>query len=113
MILYSSFEIVHVSDTMILIKDLSIGRSVTNDAMNVVACLNKIIPGGIRARAVYYQDSDGRFDRIVIKNGVFDGFIACTVSQQKHFSKIDTSGQPWYVYGHEGTVTVVGHPQLS
>ena len=107
--LFSSFEIVLVNDTMVVLRDLSIDRYVTHDADNVVDCLQQILPGSIGIRSVYYRDSDLRFDRILVREGKFDIFKACTENQQKYFSKLENqSKQPWYVYGCEGNVSIVG-----
>lgn len=46
--------------------------TVTNDAENVVAELAPELKG----RRLYYFDSDGRLDQIVIKDGRFAGFLA-------------------------------------
>jgi hypothetical protein len=106
--LYSSFEIVVTNDTMIVLTDIGIGKSVTNDADNVIDCLQKIIPGGIGSRAVYYRDSCLRYDRLRVEDGVFAGFQHCTSHQQGYFSKLANSAcSLWTVYGDQGAVKVV------
>ncbi len=106
--LHSSFEIVVTNDTMIVITDMDIGKSVTNDADNVIDCLQQIIPGGIGSRAVYYRDSCLRYDRLRVEDGVFAGFQHCTSHQQEYFSKLANSARAlWTVYGDQGAVKVV------
>jgi len=60
--LYSSFQIVHIDDDKIILTDMDIGMTVTNDAENVVCCLDKIVSGGIKERKVYYRDTNLIFD---------------------------------------------------
>ena len=106
--LYSSFEIVVVNDTMIVLTDMDIGKSVTNDADNVIDCLQQIIPGGIGSRAVYYRDSCLRYDRLKVEDDVFAGFQHCTSHQQGYFSKLANSASTlWTVYGDNGRARVV------
>ena len=68
----SSYTIqgVRPQEKMVYITDDNIGRSVTNDAENVVAELNKIYPN----YRIFYQDSMGDWDELDHKNGVFKGF---------------------------------------
>jgi hypothetical protein len=82
----SIFEIALVNDIYIILVDQDIGRSVTNDARNVVHCLQDRIPGGIGKRTVVYRDTTGRFDKILVDAGAFAGFAPCTDSQQKYFT---------------------------
>jgi len=105
--LYSSFEIVVANDTMVVITDMKIGRSITDDADNVIRCLHDIV-GGIGLRAVYYRDSVLRYDRLLVKNGVFQNFQSCTYRQQEYFSKLANSASAlWTVYGIDGAVRIV------
>lgn len=106
--LHSSFEIVVVNDTCIVVTDMKIGRSITDDADNVIRCLHEIV-GGIGLRAVYYRDSVLRYDRLLVKNGVFQNFQSCTYRQQEYFSKLASSAPAlWTVYGIDGAVRIVG-----
>ena len=84
----SSFDIVFIDDLLILLVDLNIGKSVTNDAYNVVKLLDKDIPGGIKNRRVYYRDTGNRYDQILTYHGIFVGFAPCTSSQQVFFQKL-------------------------
>lgn len=44
--------------------------TITNDAEEVV---RQIAPG-LRGRRLFYYDSEGRLDELVVKDGVFSGF---------------------------------------
>lgn len=111
--LYSSFEIVVLNDAMIVLTDLDIGRSVTNDADNVIDCLSQIISGGIGQRSVYYRDTGLRYDRMLIEAGLFSGFRSCTAQQQDFFRQLaDQAPALWTVYGGDtGDVRVVSANQ--
>lgn len=70
------FRIERVSDRQIVISDIGHAegrRSVTNDAADVVAKLRRqcLLPDG---RRLYYFDSDGSFDEIVVRDGKFVEF---------------------------------------
>lgn len=82
------FTIVEVNDLFILLIDNDIGRSVTNDAEAVIDWINSCITGGIGERKVYYRDTADRFDQLLVSNGRFNGFLACSESQQDQFAKI-------------------------
>ena len=98
--LYSSFEIVVVTDTMIVIQDIAIGEWVANDADNVVDALQQIIPGGIRRRQLYYRDTGMRYERIIVgPDGNFAGFKSCKSGQQSFFKQFDRYSAIWTVYG--------------
>lgn len=88
----STFEIKIVNDIFILLIDQDKGKSITNDAIRIIDVLQKIIPGGIGVRMVYYKDSYGRFDQIKIKDGKFNGFAPCTESQQKTIGEMKGGG---------------------
>lgn len=88
----SSFEVAIVNDISIVLIDLDKGKSVTNNAYNVVKLLNKDIPGGIKNRRVYYRDSMGRYDQILTYHGIFVGFAPCTDQQQEHLSRLVEAG---------------------
>ena len=102
--LYSSFEIVLVTDTMIVIHDVAIGEWVANDADNVVTALQQIIPGGgIRRRQLYYRNTGLRYERILIgPDGNFAGFKHCKIRQQSFFKQFDRYSAMWTVYGDTG-----------
>ncbi len=103
LLLYSSFEIVLVTDTMIVIHDIAIGEWVANDADNVVSALQQIIPGGIRRRQLYYRDTGLRYERILIgPDGSFAGFKHCEIRQQSFFKQFDRYSAIWTVYGDAG-----------
>lgn len=55
----------------LIIEDLNLGgRSVTNDVENVVSELLELLGG----RKLYYIDSMGNMDQILIRHDRFDGF---------------------------------------
>jgi hypothetical protein len=63
----STFEIVRVTDDTVFLIDLDEGRtSVTNDAENVFAYIQKIHPN----KHVVYRDSMGCWDEIIMDRGV-------------------------------------------
>ena len=85
----AKFEIVAVNDLHIFLVDLDQGRSVTNDAPRVIKELQQRVSGGIGRRSVYYRDSMGRFDELLVnEEGGFSGFAPCTEGQQKHFAAL-------------------------
>ncbi len=88
------FEVVKVTDLFIVLIDLDNGgRSVTNDAENVVQQLQKNISGGIGNRVIYYRDTTGRYDRLTVdKAGKFVGFAPCTNTQQTELAKMVEAG---------------------
>lgn len=83
----SGFCKYEVTDTRILLLDLDQGRSVTNDAANVIEHLQSTLPGAIGPRRVFYRDTSGRFDELVVKHGVFAGFKPCSDGQQASLSE--------------------------
>ncbi|MDH1472769.1 hypothetical protein [Shewanella sp. GD03713] len=89
--LKSSFDVRHLSDTLILLTDNDAGgRSVTNDADAVIEWLELNI--GIGRRRVYYRDSMERFDELQVQDGRFKDFKACTESQQQFLAQICERG---------------------
>ena len=82
-----AFDTYYLGDTAIMLIDRSepFYASVTNDADQGIPWLEQNVDGGIGQRKVYYRDTDGRYDELLVKNGQFDGFKACTASQQTHF----------------------------
>jgi len=63
----SSFEITKITDTEVFIIDLNIGKSVTNDAEQVVSYLHDKYPN----KRILYQDTDGFWGELVHNKGVF------------------------------------------
>ena len=67
----SSFSITDIKDDRVVILDNNLGgRSVTNDAENVVEYLYSVYGN----RRIFYIDSDGVLDELRHKNGNFVGF---------------------------------------
>jgi hypothetical protein len=63
-----------VEGEFICVVDLDVGRSVTNDAENVVADLARIVPGGLKDKRIIYRDSEGTWDEMLLMGGEFAGF---------------------------------------
>ena len=83
----SEFKIVHENNMFILLIDLNVGKSITNDACNVVPRLAQKIQ--INGRRVFYRDTSGRFDELrVCHDKYFMGFAPCSPGQQDFFKKI-------------------------
>lgn len=83
----SSYYVAEITDTRIIVVDRDEGgRSVTNDAENVVRQLGDSIQGGVGLRKIYYRDTDGRFDELVTEGGRFARFRPCTDGQQHQLS---------------------------
>lgn len=67
----SQYDVVATSVDAVVIKDVGVHcKSVTNDAENVVSRLAHMLAG----RRLYYFDTMGNLDEILIKNGQFNGF---------------------------------------
>lgn len=84
----SNYYVAEVTDTRIAVVDRDEGRSVTNDAENVVRQLEGTVDGGVGLRKVYYRETDGRFDELVIKGGRFVRFSPCTEGQQRQLNAV-------------------------
>lgn len=82
----AEYELVMLTDMFILILDQDGARSVTNDAARVVRDIDQKL-GGIGKRSLFYRDSAGHFDQLLVKNGHFDGFAPCSEHQQQAFSE--------------------------
>lgn len=87
---HATFEIRRISDTFIVLIDRDNGsRSVTNDAPWVIDQIQAVVPGGIGKRRVYYRDSSGRYDEMVLNDkGRFKRFAPCTEDQQVFFKTV-------------------------
>ena len=66
----SNYEVVKNADLAVFIIDLNTGKSITNDAENVVESVNRDYPG----KAIIYRDTEGKWDELLHENGVFKGF---------------------------------------
>lgn len=79
---HARFEILMVSREKILIRDVgpwSQYPTITNDAENVVAeMIADIKYNGffiqLGNRRSFYEDSEGKIDELVVRDGKFDGF---------------------------------------
>lgn len=82
----ASFDVLLETDMFIIIADRDDGgRSVTNDAINVVDRVSHLV-GGIGKRHLYYRDSTGRYDEMTVLDEAFKCFSPCTDNQQKALS---------------------------
>lgn len=89
----AEFEIVAINDLSIVLVDLDQGVSVTNDAPRVIEQVKKRVSGGIGRRSVYYRDTMGRFDRLLVgEDGRFGGFAPCSDGQQQALSQLIDQG---------------------
>ncbi|WP_438400284.1 hypothetical protein [Aeromonas hydrophila] len=66
---------------MLILLDLDRGTTITNSAEQVVRAVDELV-GGIGMRRLIYRDTIGRYDELLVENGVFRGFKACSISQQ-------------------------------
>lgn len=80
----AQYDLVMATDLHILILDLDQGRSVTNDADSVVRRVDAQL-GSIGRRRLFYRDTTGRFDELVVRDGRFVGFRPCSEQQQAIF----------------------------
>lgn len=83
----ATFELLLTSDTLVLLVDLDQGASVTNDAEAVVSLVSAEI-GGIGRRRVYYRDTLGGFNELMISRERFIGFKPATPGQRSMFSML-------------------------
>ena len=86
----AQYRIEKVTQHFVLISDQGVGRSVTNDAVNVITTLTEDL-GGLGARRVIYRDTMGRFDELKHRGGRFEQFSPCTASQQSFFAGLMNS----------------------
>lgn len=66
----SSYEVTKVTTDTVFLVDLNVGKSVTNDAENVVA---EILTEYGNKRIIY-RDSDGHWDELVHNGSKFTNF---------------------------------------
>ncbi len=82
----STIKIGLITDLFIILIDMDQGKSITNNAYEVVGHVNRTVPIG--PRRVYYRDTMGWFDELKVKNGRFVGFSPCSDAQQSKFSEL-------------------------
>ena len=70
--MYRASYTARVEDVAIVIEDMNCGRSVTNDAENVITDLRE--RGFDLSLPVIYRDTTGRWDGMEVHNGRFAGF---------------------------------------
>lgn len=56
----------------VYLEDSCIDKSITNDAEDIIHHLKLFMP--LKKRRVFYKDTDGRIDEIVLKKGEFSHF---------------------------------------
>src|SRR5699024_4495950 len=84
----AQFNLVSVSQALVILVDCDTGVTITNDAEAVVAWLDAYIDGGIGPRLVFYRDTAGRFDQLQVRGGRFGGFKPGTSGQQVALSRL-------------------------
>lgn len=80
----SNYTITHVAPTAVFLVDNDVGRSVTNDAENVVAAVAASHPN----RRIFCKDTMGCWDELVHNNGTFlrfAGIAPVSVTRYKEF----------------------------
>lgn len=71
----ADYTVKKVGKDILHITDLNLGNiSVTNDVENVLSQVG--IQYDLTQKLVQYTDSEGRVDRILQKNGEFQGFLS-------------------------------------
>lgn len=71
-------------DEAVFIVDENVGRSVTNDAENVVADVLKLHPG----RRIFYRDSEGQWDELKHDGRQFVGFAHPNAEDRQKFGEV-------------------------
>lgn len=61
-----------VTEMFVYLEDSCIDKSITNDAEDIIHHLKLFMP--LKKRRVFYKDTDGRIDEIVLKKGEFSHF---------------------------------------
>ncbi len=73
----SAYQVISATPSQIVIIDCGGDVSVTNDASRVVDELFKSY-NGLTGKRIFYRDSLGTFDELVVADGIFAGYRACT-----------------------------------
>lgn len=84
----ANYEITSVNDFLVLLRDLDNGVTITNSAYEVILDLEMKLPNGIGRKKVYYKDTAGQIDELVVKDGHFDGFAPCPTEFKKELERI-------------------------
>lgn len=74
---HSKFTVPVIDDDFVILIDCDDGRSVTNDAENVIRWLDEHLETGLSQRKVYYRDTIGKYAELVHENATFDSFSPC------------------------------------
>lgn len=81
----STYKVILATPKLIVLIDCLGDVSVTNDAMNVIDDLFKLY-SGLTGKRVFYRDSLGTFDELVVVDGVFSGYQACTATMRQELN---------------------------
>ena len=79
----SHYTITTILSTAVFLVDNDIGRSVTNDAENVVSAINSEHPG----KRIFYKDTTGNWDELVHNNGLFLRFAGIAPATKTKFAQ--------------------------
>ena len=72
-----NFTIAVENNLAIVLVYFDQGRTVTSDADKVIEDLKGMVAGDRGQRRVYYRDTVGRFDELLVSNGQLSGFSPC------------------------------------
>ncbi len=86
------FQLIKVTDTLILVADLDDARTIANKPKAVIQYLNDNLVGGLHSRRVYYRDRGPgyRYDELTYLDDQFKGFASCSPGQQAFLSSFGT-----------------------
>jgi hypothetical protein len=80
------YQIIRITDTLVLIRDLNQGASITNYPSETLNHLSQ--RHSIKWKRIFYRDTIGRFDQIVHNNGIFVCFRPGSPAQQSFFDAL-------------------------
>lgn len=63
-----------ITDSYIYLEDCNNGLSITNSAEDIVIELEDKIDDGLKNRRIFYKDTTGTIDEILVKYGLFLDF---------------------------------------
>lgn len=80
------YQIIRITDTLVLLKDLDQGATITNYPSETLNHLSQ--NRSIKGKRIFYRDTVGRYDEIVHDRGVFRCFRPGTPAQQSFFDAL-------------------------
>jgi hypothetical protein len=83
-----------IGDDVIALTDLDRGRSITNDAEQVVATLREHL-GDLDRFRIIYRDSEGRWDGIATIRSHFVGFVPLRCDNLDRAITVARRREPW------------------